>query len=90
MYTSKHGYTVNIIEFAIAFLVECGPDIGDQDLRPFHDANCTFLENRLITEAREMVSEEVDKFTGTVVGGFNKTCNAAKVLEKLVRNKSTA
>jgi hypothetical protein len=71
MYTSKHGYAVNIIEFAIAFLVECGPDVGNQDLRPFHDADRTFLEYRLITEAQEMVSEKVDKFTGTVVGGFN-------------------
>jgi hypothetical protein len=37
-----------------------------------------------------MVSEEIDKFTGTVVGGFNKASNAAKVLRKLVRSMSTA
>jgi hypothetical protein len=29
MYTSKHGYVVNVIELAIAFFVECSPDIGD-------------------------------------------------------------
>jgi hypothetical protein len=29
MFTSKHGYAVDVVELAIAFLVECSPDIGD-------------------------------------------------------------
>jgi hypothetical protein len=83
--TSKHGYTVDVVKLAIAFLVECSPNVGDQDLRSLHDADRTFFEYRLITKAWEVVSKEVDKFTGTVVGGFNKASNAAKLLEKSVR-----
>jgi hypothetical protein len=82
--TSKHGYTVDVVEFAIAFFVERSPNVGNQDLRSLHDANRTFLKHRLITKAWEMVSKEVDKFTGTVVGGFNKASNASKLLVKLV------
>jgi hypothetical protein len=85
IHTSKHGYTVDVVKIAIAFFVECSPNVGDQDLRSLHDANRTFFEYRLITEAWKMVSEEVDKFTGTVLSGSNKVSNAAKVLGELAR-----
>jgi hypothetical protein len=87
MHTSKHRYIVDVVELAIAFFVEGSPNIGDQDLGSLHDADCTFFVHRLITEAWEMVSEEVDKFTSTVLSGFDKASNAAKVLEKSVRCK---
>jgi hypothetical protein len=90
LFTSKHGYAVDVVELAIAFFVECSPDVGDENLRSFHDANRTFLEHGIITEAWEMVSEEIDKFTGTVVSGFNKASNALEVLEESARSKSTA
>lgn len=29
MRTSKHGYAVDIVEVAIAFFIECSPDVRD-------------------------------------------------------------
>jgi hypothetical protein len=84
--TSKHGDTVNVVEFTIAFFIESSPDVGHKDLWSFHDANSTLFEFGFIAEACKVVSKEVDEFAGTVVGCFDEVGNAAiKFLYELIK-----
>lgn len=65
--TCKHSDLIYVVEIAIAFALEAGPQVRDQDLGALVKTHPAPLEDRLVPEAGEVLCEQVDERCGGVV-----------------------
>jgi hypothetical protein len=59
--TGKHRDLVDVVEFTVAFTVECGPQVCDEDLRALEEAHFFALECAFVTEACELFGQQIDE-----------------------------
>lgn len=76
--TGEHGDLINVGEMAIGCTFKTSPEIRDEDLGSFVEANLLALEGMHIVEAGEVVNEEIDECSRGIVGLLN-TCSKAAV-----------
>jgi hypothetical protein len=57
MHTCKHGDLLNVIELSVAFSVEAGPQVSDEDLRSLVQSDSPALERRLVPKAGEALCQ---------------------------------
>jgi hypothetical protein len=61
MLTCEHGDFVGVIELAISLAIKCRPQVCNKDLRSLQEAHFLALKCALVSEAWELLSEQVDK-----------------------------
>lgn len=67
----KHGDLVNVAELAPRLALEAGPEVGDEDLGAFEEADGlgSPIEVVLVAEARKVAGQQVDETGRAGVGG---------------------
>ena len=60
----EHGDVVDVVEVAVAFALEAGPEVGDEDLGALVEADRAGFVVVAVVEAGEVVHEEVDEGGG--------------------------
>lgn len=73
----KHGDFVDIIKATVTFTIEAGPQVPDQNLSPFVEADCFALEANLVSEAWEILNQQVDQCSCGAVCFSYAVCEAA-------------
>ena len=72
MGTCKHGNTVNVVKETIVLATKSGPEISNKDLSTLQEADLSAVEPGLVTEALEVMSEQIDKQTSATPGRLNE------------------
>ena len=57
----EHRDLVNVVELAVAFAIKACPQIGNQDLCSFEEADCLAFKPSLISKAGEIVNDDVNQ-----------------------------
>lgn len=65
------------MELPVTFSVETGPQVGNENLRPFIQSDSPALKRGLVTKTGEALRQEVDKGCGRVVGVVDAVREAA-------------
>jgi hypothetical protein len=73
----EHGDFVNVRKSTIAFTIEAGPQVPDQDLSPLVEADCFALEAYIVFEAGEVLHQQVDQGSCRAVCFGYAVCEAA-------------
>lgn len=67
------------MEFPVGFATETGPEVCDQDLGALVEAHFLPLEPRPVSEAGEVICNQIYEYCGRAVGFFNAGCEATAV-----------
>ena len=76
--TCKHCDLIDIVEPAIACAFETSPEICDENLSTLIETSFSAFEPRLVSEAREIIYQQVDQSNCRAVGFLN-TCDEASM-----------
>ena len=68
---SEDGECLNIVKPTITFSVEAGPKICNEDLCPFIESYALPVKGALVTKARKMFNQKIDKVRCGVIGSLD-------------------